>query len=249
MFLKSLFCLLAFGSMNIAFCSASCINARVASFEKTQDELAVWDRLVCEGVVELSGSDAEVRPSFVTLQGVVEQALASELGKGILRLKGVIHTPRPTTALCSRGEISPGLVDASLEGDAERLKTVKARTTMVRDFLHKGGDLYIVYPKGGLELRTEDQQAIYKAELEKHPKNLIDVQLSLEEIPGELVGATYFFDDEEGKVHVFSIQMTQAKDPLDSGHYGLWYGSADHPEIQKRLQLFSDLGIEHVLDE
>lgn len=201
--------------------------------------LKTWRTLFKEGVLEISATDKDVRPYFVTLQAVVEHLLASELQKEVKVLKGFIHTPMPATPLCSKGEISRDLVDPSIELDPNRLFTVKARTTIVRDFLFKGGELSIIYPKEGINKRTKDQQNIYKLELNNYPNNLHDIRLDCEAIPEELIGATYLFQDQSGKTYVFAIKMTQAKDPKEIGHFGLWFGPINHPAIQMRVKAVS----------
>lgn len=203
------------------------------------DVSQIWDTLVQKGVIEISGTDKDVRPFFVALQGVVEHVLAAGLQKEIKELKGIIHTPMPATPLCTTGEISKELVDPSIETDPTRLFTVKARATIVRDYLFKGGDLYVVYPKGGLYQRTEEQQNIYSQALANFPTHLFDVPLNCEVIPTELIGATYFFQDQSGKTFVFAIKMTQAKDPKSMGSFGLWFGSIDLPSIQERVKAVS----------
>jgi hypothetical protein len=207
-----------------------------------------WDSLFKEGVLEVIGKDKEVRPYFVAIQGVLEHVLASELQQNIKVLKGVIHTPMPATPLCSKGEISIELVDPSIEIDPARLFTVKARTTIARDYLFKGGNLYVVYPKGGYDKRTEEQQKIYKEELSNFPNHLFDIPLDCESIPTELIGATYLFQDQLGNKFIFAIQMTQAKDPQDIGNFGLWFGPIHHSAIQKRLQAVSRFMEENDVD-
>lgn len=198
-----------------------------------------WNTLIKDGVLEISGTDKDVRPYFVALQGVVEHVLASELQKEVRSLTGIIHTPMPATPLCTTGEISKELVDPSIEIDPTRLFTVKARTTIIRDYLFKGGDLYIIYPKDGLKKRTEEQQKIYQQELVNYPKHLVDFPLNDENIPTDLIGATYFFKDQSGKTFVFAIKMTQAKDPKDMGNFGLWFAPLDHLPIQERVNAIS----------
>ena len=97
-----------------------------------------WNTLTRESILEVRGSDKDIRPHFVAFQVVIEHVLASLLGKDIPSVLGIIHTPMPATPLCSKGEISDGLVDSSFELDPARLFTVKARTTILRDYLAKG---------------------------------------------------------------------------------------------------------------
>lgn len=204
-----------------------------------------WAELLKDGVIEVSGIDKDYRPSFVTIQGIVEQVLASELGKSIKSFKGIIHTPMPATPLCAKGDPS-GLVNPDIAANPASLATVKARTTILRDFLFKGnelkaGELYIIYPKKGFQERTEEQRKIYSDELAKY-KNLFNCPLDCESIPEELIGATYLFQDQAGTTFAFAIKMIQAKNPKDPneiGNFGLWFGPANHPSIQKRIQAVS----------
>lgn len=210
---------------------------KAEEFGALKTEIAeAWDKLVHQAVLEVEGTDKDVRPCFVALQALVEHVLSRELCHGVTSLKGMIHTPMPATPLCSNGEISEDLVDPSIEQDAKRLFTVKARTTIVRDFLYQGGYLYIIYPKDGLAKRTEAQQSIYHQELMNYPEHLIDQPLNISSIPDELIGATYFFTDCGGNTYVFAINMTQAKDPRELGKFGLWFGSLENPAVYKRVE-------------
>ncbi len=203
-----------------------------------------WDVLTDKGVLKVSGTDKETRPYFVALQAIVEHVLATELNKSVKILTGLIHTPMPATPLCSRGEISRELVDPTIELDPLRLFTVKVRTTIVRDYLIQGGNLYIIYPKAGLQKRTEEQQKIYLEEIANYPFNLFDMPLNCENIPTDIIGATYLFRDRSGKLFAFAIKMTQAKDPKDMGNFGLWFGSIEQAAIQERIREVS-----HFLEE
>jgi hypothetical protein len=197
------------------------------------------DALTKDVVLEVSGTDQEVRPVFVALQGALENQLSIALQEHEVKsLTGVIHTPMPATPLCTKGEISSGLVDGIIEKDPARLFTVKARTTIIRDFLFNGGHLYVMYPKDGINKRSAEQQKIYQDELVRY-QHLFDVPLDAKDIPTELVGATYFFQDNSGNIFVFAIKMTQAKDPKEVGHFGLWLGPVDHPAIQERVKAIS----------
>ena len=183
-----------------------------------------WDELVERGVLEITASDKEVRPYFVSIQGLVEHVLAHELGKSVFKLKGYIHTPMPATPLCTEGSISNELVNPSIQDDPLRLFTVKARTTILRDYLFKGGELYVFYPRDGMTKRSDIQQKIYLSELQKYPFNLFDRPLECDSIESELVGAFYLFSNEDGKTYAFAIKMNQANNQQELGCFGLWFG-------------------------
>lgn len=194
-----------------------------------------WTTLTKTGSLVIATTDKVARPYFVAIQGIVEHILSTKLNGEIQKLVGIIHTPMPATPLCTDGTVSLELVDESVLQDSARLFTVKARTTIVRDFLHNGGDLYVAYPKGGLAKRTEHQQNIYQEECRKNPLHLIDTPLECDEIPTALIGATYFFTTSDGKKFVFAIKMTQANNTFDEGQFGLWFGPESHPDIQERV--------------
>lgn len=202
-----------------------------------------WTELVEKGVLEVTDTDKEVRPYFVALQAIVEHVLAQE--KNIESLVGVIHTPMPATPLCTEGNVSKEVVDPSIEEDPTRLFTVKARTTILRDYLHQGRDLYVVYPKEGMNKRTETQQQVYKKELNNYPAHLFDRPLECDSIPTELIGATYLFKNPEGKVFAFAIKMTQANSPQELGSFGLWFGEVANSPVNERILNISENVLKH----
>jgi hypothetical protein len=204
------------------------------SIKKGVKEL--WTELVKRGVIEITATDKEIRPYFVALQGIIEHVLASELGeKNLQSLTGVIHTPMPATPFCTEGSISNELVDPSITGDPLRLFTVKARTTIMRDYLFQGGDLYVVYPKDGINKRNEIQQQVYKNELTNYPTHLFDCPLDCESIPEDLIGAFYLFRNNKGKLFAFAIKMTQANNPQDLGGFGLWFAEFGNSGVNDRI--------------
>lgn len=197
--------------------------------------LNTWNSLLQTGCIEITGKDADIRPSFVALQAIIEHTLSSMLKKEVTTLNGIIHTPMPATPLCTKGEISSELVAPSILEDKSRLLTVKARTTILRDFLSKEGTVYVVYPKEGMNKRTESQQQIYREELKNFSFHLFDVPLNCDEIPPHLIGATYFFTGADSKKYTFSIRMTQAKDPNDTATFALWFGDRDNALVNERV--------------
>lgn len=204
--------------------------------------LEYWNELIEKGIFETTATDKEARPYFVALQGIIERTLVYELNKSIQTLTGIIHTPMPATPLCTEGSISQELVDLSIADDSLRLFTVKARTTLIRDYLFQGGDLYIAYPKEGITKRTESQQQIYKKELQNYQSHLFDHPLECETIENDLVGAFYLFKNFEGKLFAFAIKMTQANSPQDLASFGLWFG-----EFSKTSPIYER--ISHILNE
>lgn len=201
--------------------------------------LKTWNALVKEGVLEITGTDQVFRPLFVTIQAVVEHVIAAEMHNEIRSVRGIIHTPMPATPLCTRGEISKDLVAKNIN-DPARLFTVTARPEIVRNLLRKGGGLMIAYPQAGFLQRTEEQRKIYQEALTEYPQRLTDFPLNCDQIPTELIGATYIFESNAGQRYAFSIKMTQAKDPKEAGHFGLWFGPLHHTAINQRVQAVNE---------
>lgn len=219
---------------------------KAEEFNTLKDGIADrWAQLVTKGVLEVTATDQEVRPYFVALQAVVEHVLAQELNKSVSALTGVIHTPMPATPLCTEGEVSNELVDPAIRQDPLRAFTVKARTTIIRDYLFQGGDLYVVYPKEGITKRTEGQQQVYRKELQNYPAHLFDRPLECASIDPNLIGAFYLFSSTEGKTFGFAIKMTQANDPQEKANFCLWLGEADKFPIADRLTKVLDAIVKH----
>lgn len=201
------------------------------------DILNNWEELVAEGTKEFLGSDQEVRPYMVSIQGVVEHAIASLLGQEISSVTMIIHTPAPPTPLCTEGEISEGLVDPSMENDSTRLITIKSRAFILRNLLAKGGFLYAAYPQGGRKLRTEKMITIYEQALATYAENLKDVELKCTELTSDMVGAIYFITFKDGTDYGFAIQIPQANQPnLTPCSHRLWFGNLTTPTVSSRLE-------------
>lgn len=211
------------------------------SCSQKQEVDGLLSRLMEQGETLESGSD-DLRINYVSAQGCIEHMLACMQAIGeIKNLVGAIHTPNPATPLCAlpEGSVSD-LLDASIRDDARKLYTVRSRTQIVREFLAKGGKLYIAYPQGGLEKRTLEQQTIYKNELKTHPETLFDCVLNTPAIDADLIGATYLFQDKEGHSYAFSIKARQANDIHSQSEWGLWFGPLENPKIQARVDAVFD---------
>jgi hypothetical protein len=208
-----------------------------AMIPKKDELLSLIREIGAKHVVVQQGND-ELRVKFVNAQGCIEHVLACMQALGdIHHLIGVIHTPTPSTPLCTKPDpIDVMVLDESIRNNPAKLWTVRSRAHIVRDFLSKGGTLYVVYPKGGLEKRTAQQQAIYKEELAHFKSNLIDFVLPAETMDDEMIGASYFFQNQHNQTFFFSIKARQANDPTELSEWGLWLGSVEDPQIAARIQ-------------
>lgn len=208
----------------------------------TQKEeiLSLLDSLGDNCHISEFGSD-QLRVKFVHAQASIEHVLACALVLGdIKNLIGVIHTPNPATPLCTKVEnLDDQLLDPSIRYDLEKLLTIQSRAIIVRQYLEQGGKLYIAYPKGGLEKRTQEQQDIYCTELTKYADRLFDSVLSCSEMDPQYVGATYFFKDQDD-IYAFSIKASQAILPMANSEWGMWIGKIFDQNISKRVNEILD---------
>lgn len=216
---------------------------QVKTFAQSKDGVcALLDELAASSCVTRDGKDADQRPIFVGAQADFERLFAQLLNKKeIISLFCIIHTPAPATPLCTKGEISEGLVDPSLLNDPERLLTVKKRPDILRDYLRSGGTLYTVYPKGGRNIRSLEQLQILDSLLEEYPEHLFAQELDCAEIPRHLIGATYLITFADFQQVALSLRSYQANRPADD-EWGIWFGPLSNPAVAERLdEVFSFL--------
>lgn len=202
-----------------------------------EDLLKNWEELEAIGTKEFIGTDKEVRPYMVSLQAVIEHALASLLGNEVSSAAIIIHTPAPPTPLCTEGEILEGLVDSQLEQDPSRLFTVTTRPITLRNFMRNGGVLYAVYPVLGLNLRSKEMLAIYNKALKEFPQNLFERRLACRNLEPDMVGALYFITLKNGDQYGFAIHIPQAIQPNQTPTlHQLWFGQLNRDPIQARFE-------------
>ncbi len=201
--------------------------------------------LLEKGSIEWRGNDKDIRSAFVTIQAVVEQAVLQSLKKGeMVEFVGSIHTPSPTTALCTQGGMRQPLVLKEVAQDLDTIATMQKRVHTLRELLQNRAVLLIVYPEQGFFKRTEEQRQVYQKELANFPDTLIDFAIE-KDIPRDLIGATYLFEDSEGKKYVFSIQATQANDVQEGFPWKLWLDQIDSEECSKRIQRVDQFLVEN----
>lgn len=218
-----------------------CIAADAQILDK-EPALAALRLLEKEGVLQEVGDD-DLRSKYVMIQGYIEDTLATLLSSGQMSsLIGVIHTELPATPLCTTPndmEVK-ALLGPTIQLKKEKLHTVRARSSIMRAYLEKGGILYAVYSQGGLEKRDPDHQKTFLKTVDTYPKNLHARVFKTTTIDPEMVGATYLFKDKLGKTYSFSIKSQQAVHQKEKSTWGLWFGSLDHPPIQARLTQVCD---------
>ena len=189
-----------------------------------------------------TGTD-DFRSKFIRLQASFEHVMACYQALGeITRLVGVIHTPTPATPLCIRPEegVTVGILDERIRWDSDKLLTVCSRARIVREYLMKGGQLYIAYPQGGLEKRSEGQRVVYLEALKEFQNGLFDSVLNCNEMNSDMIGATYLFKNIYNQVFAFSIKGRQANDVRPESEWGIWFGEIQLPKVRERIDLIFD---------
>ncbi len=214
----------------------ACIDHNQEIENKTE-VLRIVQRLERDKSVVETGDD-ELRIPYVMIQGCIEHILAcyQVLGK-IEDLVGAIHTPTVATPCCIRVE-GPfeDVLDKTIREDVSKILTVRTRAQIVRDYLAKGGKLFIVYPESGIAKRNPEQLAIYRDVLTRFSKRLFDWKLPIPAIDAQMIGATYLFQTSSGEVFAFSIKSRQANDIQKNAEWGLWFGRLSDKAVNKRVQ-------------
>ncbi|MCB1106615.1 MAG: hypothetical protein KDK76_00795 [Chlamydiia bacterium] len=233
-----LFSALSAGSFREEFLSQVLVSASSNPSEIAPNVQNLIEGFYKETRQEMRGIDGEIRPIFVSAQGDFEKAMALMLGEKKIRgLVGWICAPMPTTPLCVEEQVP--------SDDFDRVMlTVQKRSITTREFLRSGGILFIQYPTNGFFSRSEEQQEIYKKALSDFP-NLIDTPLSMDRLSPSMIGATYFFESENGERFVFSIQGNQANSisPSEERTWVMWFGEVGDLEISKRvMQIHNEVG-------
>ncbi len=222
----------------------SCIEYN-DEFQNKADLLTLINAIEEQHSVVETGND-DLRIKYVSSQGCIEHVLACAQAMGDLdQLIGVIHTPTIATPLCVKPDAPESVLDQSIRFDLNKLLTVRSRAQIVREYLTKGGKLYVVYPEGGLDKRTHEQQKIYKEELERFAGRLVDWVLTCNEMDPDMIGATYLFRNPQRQVYAFSIKSRQAIDIQNQAQWGIWFGSITDPTIADRVNSVIDYLVGH----
>jgi hypothetical protein len=109
------------------------------------------------------------------------------------------------------------------------------RHSIIRALLQTGGTILVAYPAVARERRSKAQLAIFDNLLEKYRKNLYDMPMGCLEVAPEMVGATYLFENSEGKWYTLSIRFTQAIDPSALCLAAMWLGNVEKGPAAERL--------------
>lgn len=189
-----------------------------------------------DGVYSSDAKDEAKRAVFVGLQSAIEQVLSEKKqADPNFKVMMAIHTPTPATPLCTAVDsVSEGLMSARVKDDKQVQHTILSRAEILRSLLEQETPLYVVFQKNGLSQRTIEQQKIYRSQIAKYPDQLMSLELTLPEISGDMIGATYLISTGDEQKLAFFIKATQANSPGDN-QWQIGFGPANQQLIHERV--------------
>jgi hypothetical protein len=185
--------------------------------------------LLCElektGIVQKASLDQTDQLLFANIERIILDLLASYQEEGEIEdLVGIIHEPLPPLALCS--ELQSGGKEEGIKSKAEIFKS----------YLDSEAILYMCYPHGAKELRSEDEQKLYEHNLKLYFQNLFDRELFSEEFLTYFQGATFLFEKNQ-KQFAFCIHFPSSS----SEAWAIFLGDiSENMRIKKRVDEIAD---------
>ncbi|MCW7551225.1 hypothetical protein NX722_00840 [Endozoicomonas gorgoniicola] len=194
--------------------------------------------------IQISGADTVSRPVAVSFQKAFEQSLVNMINESkITQVTAIIHTRQPTTPLCnSPGKVLAKTLPPSMMSDTARRKTIEDRTITLRRMAKQPEiDLYVAYIHNGLNKRSLEEQAIYRSEV-SNPENtsLHDSEMACDEMPGDIVGASYVITTRQGHRLYFGNNGVQAIDGTGNTLWRYWFGGLDNATVNTRYKEVMD---------
>lgn len=201
--------------------------SQTADIKKLQEGLdSIWRNIKEKNYAENNGTDAELRPSYVVMQGIIEREQARALEKGAIKsAEGFIITPRmPTPLMLDSGK---NLGEVNL---ADPQAFALYRNPILNEFLQAGGILNAIYSHDAKTALSNHETGLanYATHLTKY-KNLKDnpiIKSDMAKFPAELTGAMYLVDDQP--ITVESKQITQI-DNSKAQSWAIRFGKAAEP--------------------
>ena len=190
--------------------------------------------------IQIAGTDKVTRPVAVSFQKAFEQSVLNMMDESnVTQVATIIHTRKPTTPLCTPpGKSLATTVHPSMQSDGIRRKTIKDRTITLRKMAKSAPvDLYVAYIRDGLNKRTPEEQAVYRAEVGNSDNiSLHDSEMACTEMPDEIVGASYILTTKRGNSLYFGNNGKQAIDGSGNTLWRYWFGSLQNAPVDKRYQ-------------
>lgn len=204
------------------------------NFNKTK-LLELVDQLQKESYVELFGEDSEIRPLLVSLQALFEEVLSEQLKKTVSLLAGIIIGDTPPTPLYFSDNLSQNSLPPTIISHTPSLSTIKIRSKILNEYLQRGGILYALYTRNGYNSLNVNEKEEYQKIIAKYSTNLISRELTTEKIPSDLIGAIYYFSNNDLKTYAFAIEMPQASNPNKKSSFKLYCGEITNSIIEERM--------------
>lgn len=199
------------------------------------DVLEMIDALRSDGVY-LERGNRDLKGKFLTLHRLMGLALNHALNRNeIIHPLAISHAPSPPSTLC----VQP-TTDHSFrcsDDEPQGLCLYKTQAQIIQEYLLQGGNLYVVYPKEGLEKRPLEQQQAYQASRDQYD-SLVDWELSTSDFDPEMIGSTYLFQNNSGCSYCLSIKVRQPRENRDDAEWGIWFGNlTSNATVAERLDI------------
>lgn len=172
----------------------------------------------------------ELRTTFVGFQSLAEEAIVKLIQSSkIDSVAGAIYTALPATPVCTEEDKAEEMVHESSKSNPDIVFTVRARTTVIREFLKTGAMLSIVYPLEKRGERKPEQLEIFE-QLKNEYRNLKDCPIN-GEVPDDISGAAYVFNVKNQGRYLFSINARQAIKESQKKEWKLYFGPLEERVI------------------
>lgn len=221
-------------------CTTAFIDQVVKSkYEDGSQVASLWTDLKTKNTVRIKDLDSNIRPKMVTIQYLIESALAALLSNGDIKYaRAVIYTPLPPTPLRADNDNLNVLVGKDFYEDKDRMQTILDRITSVKQYLGSGGMLYSVYNDTKSAKHNVPGLDTYTTNISTYGKALIDNPV--QKIQTRATGASYIAECKDGTKMFFSIKGNQVNN-TKSKTWSLSYGSLANKKLNNYFKKAQEL--------
>lgn len=203
---------------------------------ENSDVVKLLNTLKNKKQIIMSGSDADLRYKFVSLQALFENTVhAAMKSEKIKRSVVVIYAPYPTTPLRSDGKGIDGLVSKEASSDQKLSSIAMTRRESLQNYIAAFGELYMIYRSAAEADIPGFKDYIFN--LSNYP-NLIDAPVR--DIDDKYTGASYLVECNNGRKVLFAITGRQIDNAKD-GEWSLYYGDTKDEAISNRYEILKEL--------
>jgi hypothetical protein len=178
----------------------------------------LWGAIMNQGYAENIGTDFDLRPVYITMQGIIETAITKAFQNHLIKEASInIIAPRMPTPLMLKAGTT---LDAINLNDPQGFAAY--RNHILVKFLKAGGSLRTFYSHDAKSILSKQELSIELENYESYCNlydNLYDIpvlKIDFEKFPQEMTGAIYELDGSR-----ISIESRQV-DQIDNQDHQLW---------------------------